>query len=319
MNILNIFSEISGLLIVIPPTVFVFGVTLLGTAIDKARSEEKSARENEKATINEKIKTLEEQVNQLKKDGDTSTIIVQLEQLKKEKKITDKKIALIREKYKRINLSNTVLQPTVSLLTIITLNKIYIGSMLVEQLPYNIVITLAEMIVLLFALYKIYQSLNIIEEISSSKRESTHFDQLKETIKVAISEYYQSTREEISFEFVNKKFPLNVNTETELNVRFRVKLLNGTVVQNVRVWFFIPDGFELIKPTEADSWKQSSDYSFPNIRTVEINIGKLSIGPHTPGTLIIKTPADKGKYIIRYKVLGDGYNGSNQDITLLVE
>ena len=120
--------------------------------------------------------------------------------------------------------------------------------------------------------------------------------------------------EEVNVEFPDKAFPLNTTPSSELNLRLRVGLSKGSVLNNVYVWFFVSDGFELISPKESAAWKQPPDYDPPNIRTVKIKIGTLSVGTYTPSNLKLKTPATTGKYLLRYKVNADGYSGSAKDL-----
>src|SRR5688572_30134505 len=121
---LSTIDNIALIFLTIPPMIFVFGVTLLGTAIDKAKQEEKAARDNESEDINAKINTLEESLKEAKKNGDTTTIIKELDELKKAKEVTNKKIEQIRTKYNHINLNNTVIVPTLCFVSVVILNKL---------------------------------------------------------------------------------------------------------------------------------------------------------------------------------------------------
>lgn len=179
-------------------------------------------------------------------------------------------------------------------------------------------ILVSQILLVFYGIRKIYLSLLLIQEINANAKESEHYDSMRETFKLALAEYDQSKKAEVSIKFIDKSFPLNVNVSTELTISFRVKLEKGSVLNNVYVWFFIPDGFELIYPSEGESWRQAADYDRPNIRTVKIGIGTLSIGPYISGALKIKTPATADKYTIRYKIYGDGYTGSAQDVILFI-
>jgi hypothetical protein len=102
----------------------------------------------------------------------------------------------------------------------------------------------------------------------------------------------------------------------ELSIDFWIKITKGSVLKDCSVWFFIADEFELVEPLH--SWRQHDDYDLPNVRTVKIDFSTLSIGSKKPGHLKIKTPSIPGKYILRYKVKGEGFIGSNNDLIILV-
>jgi hypothetical protein len=155
-----------------------------------------------------------------------------------------------------------------------------------------------------------------VQEISSNKRESDTYSKLKNSVKIALQEYDQDKKEETKVEFVEKIFPLNVASSSEIEIKFRVTLIKGKLLQNSNAWFYIPDGVEMIDPPEKVSWRQPSDYIFPNIRTVKIPLGNISIGPAIPRILKIRAPSNTGKFILRYTVRAEGYLGKQEEVTL---
>lgn len=315
--ILSLIKDFTLVLLAISPTVFVFSVTLLGTAIERAQQEEKAARENDKTNIQKEIDEIEISLKRAKQNGDTTELTSKLEQLKKKQIETEKKIKEIKIKYNSINLTNTVLCPCFAFVLLLVISPLGSFSENINILSLYLII-FSQLLLLSYGTVKIYRSLKLIQEINANKKESEYYTHLRDTFKLALQEYYQGVKEEVSVEFIDKAFPLSAATSTELIINFRVKLIKGSVLNNLSVWFFISDGFELILPLEDESWKQASDYDPPNIRTVRIKIGTLSVGPYTAGILKIKTPSNPGKYLLRYKVYADGYAGSAKDLTILV-
>ncbi|MDP3836490.1 MAG: hypothetical protein Q8Q67_00010 [bacterium] len=308
-------KQLSGLayvLLAISPAIFVFAVTLLGTAIEKSQNEEKAARENAKTDAQIEIDEVETALKKARQDGDTTSLTAKLEALKIKKSSAEKEISNIRNKYKRINLLNTVIIPCVLFILVITLNlSVFIS----ENIIFRFTISIIQILLIFIGVWRLYRSLQLIQIISANKKESDQYHHLKEAIKVALNEHKQDNQEEAIVQFVDKAFPLNVVASMELEINFRAKLIKGSTLKNAFVWFYVPDGFELIRPPEASSWRQPS---LENIRTVQISLNTLSIGPATPRSLKIKTPSAPGKYTIKYAVRAEGYYGESKDIAILV-
>ncbi len=161
-------------------------------------------------------------------------------------------------------------------------------------------------------------TLNLVQLISTNKKDEEIFSHLKESYKVAIREIEQDKKEETTIEFVNKAFPLNIGGSTDLEVEFVARLIKGSALKQTAVWFYVPDGFELIDPKEISSWRQNSNFNLPNIRTVPVKIGTLSIDSGVTAVLKIKTPQTPGKYSIRYELHAEGYLGHAKDLLILV-
>ncbi len=79
MEMLKLLNETVLVLLVVPPTIFVLGVTLLGSAVERSKQEEKAARESESSLIKEEIQKIEEELNKAKKNGDTTNVYKKLE------------------------------------------------------------------------------------------------------------------------------------------------------------------------------------------------------------------------------------------------
>jgi hypothetical protein len=116
-------AKVAYILLPISPGVFVFSVTLLGSAIERSQNEEKAARENSKSQIDKEISEIDKALSKAKKNGDTTELAGKLLDLKKQRKVFDREIIKIRNKYAQINLINTVL--LLVLLFLLLLSLVY--------------------------------------------------------------------------------------------------------------------------------------------------------------------------------------------------
>lgn len=317
-QISNLINNLGLVFLAIAPTVFVFSVTLLGDAIERSQQEERAARENDKLNIQKNIAEVQESLDKAKKDGDTTELTGKLKKLMERQQKTERKIKDIKVKYNSIDFINTVVYPCVAFIFSSVIGSL--GATIKsasDLLPYCLLV-LSQLSLFSYGIGKIYRSLRLVQRISTNKKASEHYDRLKEVFKLALKEYHQSTKEEVFVEFVDKAFPLNVATSMDLVIPFRVKLTKGSILKNASILFFVSDGLELVDPPETSSWRQPSCYNLPNIRTVTVNLGNLSIGLYIRRTLKLKTPATAGKYLFRYAVRADGYSGPSEDLTLLV-
>jgi len=322
MTFFEFVKSLSAVIIVIPPAVFIFSVTLLGAAVERLHNEEKAEMEKDDASTKEEINKLDDKIKAIRttnKNGDTGDLLINLDALKKHKKESDRRIKKIKNKYSSIDLVNTLIYPFFCFVGAMFQAHIGITLLTKSYSPILIIVSFFTVVIFLFiGFIKIYKALNLVQEISVNKKENEYFDRLKDTIKIAILEDKEGSKSEVVIKFVDKSFPLNINTATELEMPFRVKLAKGSILNNVSVWFFIPDGLDLIKPSEKEGWRQGGDYDPPNIRTVRIVVGNISVGPYTPRSLKIKTTTEKGNYKIKYKIYADGYVGTEQFIELIV-
>ncbi len=316
-DLLSLIGNFATLIVVASPAIFIFGVTLLGTAIERAQQEEKIARENDAQHNKDEIEKVEEALAQAKVDGNTSELTQTLDTLRKTSKKIEGQIESIKRKYSRINLHNSVIQPCLAAFLSFILTP-YVALYSEQQKILSGLIITFQFGLIFFGLKKILNSLVVIQEISAAKKESETFDRLGEVIKAALLEHDQSKEAETKLTVVDKQFPLNTTTDTELKIKVRVSLTKGSVLHNASIWFYVPEGIGLVSPSENESWRQGADFNPPNIRTVKVDLGTLSKGPYTPRIITIKTPTTPGKYILDGRVFGDGYSGQKHSFVLLV-
>lgn len=311
----GVLTSVAQVILGVSPAIFVFSVTLLGTAIEQSQREEKAARENAKAQLQDKIDKVEIALKKAREDGNTTDLTAEVEELTQKKAIEEEEIEKIKKKYRRIDLLNTVVLPSIAALLVLIIA--FVSSKVFFRYSLEIFIGI-EALLVGFALFKLYLSLEIVQSISSGKREDEQLARIKEVIKLALSEHEQDNKEEARVIFDDVAFPLNAGPSQELEFNFKVGLAKGATLYHAEIWFYIPDEFNLIQPSEEESWRQPANYSLPNIRTVRVSLGTVSIGPFVPRSLKIKTPVAAGKYSLRYVVKGEGYFGTAKDVSILV-
>jgi len=168
-------------------------------------------------------------------------------------------------------------------------------------------------------IFRVIKALRLVQEISLINEEF-QIKKMSTAFSNALIGHDKSKEPELDISFRDISLPIRTKINTNLTINFRVKLTNGSYVEDVYVWFYVPDGFVLIKPSENESWRQGADFTIPNIRTVKVHMGKVSIGPYTPGNINLQTPSVCGEYILIYKIFGTGYQTKDrEEIKIIVE
>jgi hypothetical protein len=312
----SLLSTLATTLLVVSPAVFVFSITLLGTAIEQSKQEEKAARENDKTTLEKEIEEIQKSLQAVKADGDTTHLTDKLEHLKNKRIQSEKKLKQIKIKYSAISLSNTVLYPCASYILCVLFSSLTPSLLLKRDM---LIVLLCQAILFIYGTTKLCKSLFLVQQISADKRESESYSLLRDSIKTALSEHEQGKREEVSIKFHSNEFPLNASISKELNITFSVALIRGSVLKDAAMFFFVPDGFGLIDPPEDKAWRQPLDFSIPRARTVKLPLGNISVGTSIRDTTLkITTPANPGKYVLKYRLHAEAYAGTITEVTILV-
>lgn len=299
-------------------TVFIFAVTLLGNVIERAREEKTETKRQKHKDFEIKINDIENKVKTAKEKGDPDKLIKelqrQLRELKKNREKFDKQLKQIQNKYSLLRFKQSVIYPGRFFIFSISLNefaKIYI-----DNIEISITLWISSVIAIGIGIYRMCRCLLLVQEISAVSEEF-QAKRLVQALITALDSREKKKEEELSISFQEISFPHTCSQNTELRIPFRVILEKGKIARRVRVWFFIPDGFELIAP--KTSWPQSSNFIVPNIRTVKIELGDVSIGPWKPGSLRIRTPDTAGDYFLMYTLYAEGYRSARDQLKITVK
>ncbi len=108
---LPIINTLSFTLFAIIFPVFIFTVTLLGSAIHQTKLEESKAKEQQKIDYELKINDMENKIKEAKKTGDTSELETELSTILENKKEFENQIKKINKKYSLIQFKEAVIFP----------------------------------------------------------------------------------------------------------------------------------------------------------------------------------------------------------------
>lgn len=309
--------SIALLSVIIP--FFIFAVTLLGNTIDRKKDEETRIKEQERNEFDAQISDLQNRINAAKESGKSDDLEIKLKEIQDKKKKFTSQVKKNQKKYSLLKFRESVLFPGGLFLLAILINeaaKIYSG--------YNILSFLLWIISLLAifsGVYRMCKCLILIEEVVILSEE-LQTKRLSQSWISALTTIEKEKQEELNLQFKDITFPYVCEKNTDLIINFRVKIAKGKIAKKAHVWFYIPDGFELISPPENDTknvWRQKNDHKPPLIRTVNIDLGDVSIGPAVPRYLKIKTPSTEGEYIIVYTLYAEGYSSDKQQVKIIVK
>lgn len=306
-------SNLAIALLAISATVFIFAVTLLGNAIDRAREEESAAKLEGKKDFDLKINDLENKVKAARESGDGSMLEAQLEDLTRGRKKVNQQLSEIQTKYAALSLKGGFTKPASLFLLGLVLNEI------AHHLRHGnaVFMWVLAAISIGFGCKFVYSCLLLVEEISAASDEYQN-RKLANAFQTALAEHEKTHQESVVVDSFRPAFPLSATKGQKLEITFRANIVRGKHVEDASVWFFLPDGIGLITPPEKDSWRQNEEYVVPNIRTVSIALGTISRGTAAPGTLKISAPDTAGEYILLYTVKGKGYGDGRQALKLIV-
>lgn len=227
----------------------------------------------------------------------------------------DKQVKNIRNKYSLIELKRSILFPASFFILSILANEItrvYFSPPIIAPIFW-----ILSVLFLSIGIFRLFQSLSLVQEVSVSS-EALQIKKMTEAFSVALEAHDKKKQEELAFTFRNIEFPYKGKPEEELTINFGVSLKKGRIVENVAVWFFVPDEFGLISPAEDKSWRQPSEFVVPNIRTVKVVMGRVSTGPVMVGTLKIKCPHAEGEFFLLHTVYGDGCENKRSEAKIII-
>jgi hypothetical protein len=301
---------ITLLAIIIP--LFILAVSLLGNAIERAKEEKTKAEEQERKDTEVRINDIENKIKEAKETGKTDELGTELGKLKRTKKETEAKIKRIQKKYSLLEFKKCVLYPGGFFILAIILNE-------VAQIyfKFSTVFWVGSILGIVSGSYRLCKCLMLAQEVAVTSEEF-QTRRLIEAFRKALNLHEEAKLIELGLQFRYVTFPYTCKKNTEIEFHFRVALLRGTMGRNIRVWFFVPDGFGLISPPEATSWRQPEDFVIPNIRTVIINIGDLTQGVHAARTIRLRSPNISGEYLLIYNLVAEAYFKDRQQVNIIV-
>lgn len=300
----RIIFQIGVIVGTIIPLVWVLGVTFLGKAIEKGKKslEEKTAgdlRQIEKQF--EKAEKAFEEAKETKESSKIKKAQKSLVEIGKQKRISEKALQRIKERYGLLALHKAVVIPFIGSVTLIILGKI----MEVNSLGFDIrAVMLGASVVILFLLFKrVFGIMVVIQELSIPSEEAS-FKQMSEALKYALAEHEKEKEPEIKLDF-ETPFPREVKVRQEIKVKFKLWLTKGKFVEDAEVLFCAPPEFDF--SGGSGKWHQNDDYDIPNALTTKVRIGNMKKGMTEPREITITIPENPGKYPMIYRIYSKEY------------
>jgi hypothetical protein len=181
-----------------------------------------------------------------------------------------------------------------------------------------IVLWVFSAIAIILGILKLSRSLILAQEISRTSDE-LQMKRMTESFKAAMVAVNKESEVALSITFKNISGSQTYKQSTELSINFSLKITNGKIAHNVEIWFFTPDEFGLVLPSEKDAWRQGKDFVPPHIRTIRKELDTVRFGTSTPSSVTVKTPALSGNYLILYRIYSDEYKSKREQIELIVK
>ena len=318
MPIFETTTLLASLLLSILVPFFVFTTTLLGSASTRIKEEEERARGQDKKEFDERIKKVEDELRKSQESGDIKELKDKLDELIENRKKSEEHIKAIRQKYDSIKLHGVVIYPGASFLLsciLATGASVYLN----DSYYLSLVLWIAALVFLAHGIRAVYIALARVQEIATASEEyriREHSRMLEQAFSSALASHEEKKKEVLKIDFVDTTFPISSGLGKELEIPFRVRLTQGKIVRSVDIWFFVPDGFDLLEPDAF--WRQAKEFTVPNIRTFKVLLGDISIGPYRPGSLKVKTPGVPGEHKMLYSIRGEGYTDEIKEFVVRV-
>jgi len=306
-------STIAIALLTITIPLFIFTVSLLGNAIERAKEEKSKTQEEQRKDFEAKITDIENKVKKAKKTGDSTELETQLEKLKQSKRESEAQIEKIKKKYSLLEFKKCVLYPGSFFLSAIVLNEV--AKICEMNIILSIVFWIPSIVAIGIGAYRLGWCLILAQEIAVTSEEF-QTRRFVEAFRKALSLHDKAKLVELRLTFKNIDFPYTCEKNTEIKLDFRLNLKQGLVAREVEVWFFIPDGFGLISPNH--SWSQDSDFVVPNVKTVSVKISEVNIGIYRSGGIKIRSPNIPSEYLLMYSLHAEGYSSGREQVKIIV-
>lgn len=319
-EISSIISNIASIFIAVTIPTFTFATTLLKNAVSKFEAEQKTISESHAldeetriAQIKKKVKSLsgkdskEKQLQQLREE---------LEALTKQQRKNKKEKRKNEARYGALRLNHSVTIPTVCLLIVIvlcnvatfTFNKLTVDT----GLLLKVLLLCLSVIFLVYAFYKIYCTLSLVEEVSMPG-EDFQTKQFADAVGKVLKEHFSSQEEEARIDF-GRNIILHAGELATL--KFGIRITKGRVIKDAQIFFYFREGFSL--PDGVPSVTQRAEFSIPRALTLIKDVGDVSIGIRRPSEIEFFVPKETGKYIISYQIFGQGYKKDIENLCVEV-
>jgi hypothetical protein len=293
--------------------VFTFSVTFLSDAIEESRRKQDEVEKKKLNDFELKLNDLQNKINEFKQSGNSEGVEQLLREINQAKRKQEKEIKRIRQKYNSLQFQSSIIIPGSAFVISYICSEIYKSNQLTFHI--GIVVCILSLILLAYGTYRVLLCLSVVQEISLIAENPKN--RMRDAFIEALRVHDKDNQETINIAFPKLTFPLKVSPGSEIKINYRVNVLTGKSVHDCEAWYFIPDGFELISPTE--NFRQSDDFVVPNIRTVRIKHNTVVKDTSSSNTLICKAPMINGKYFILYRAKSEEVSSDRLSLEINVE
>lgn len=307
-----------GLLAVLIP-VFVFAVSLLGRAIEKASEEYKKKELDLKQKIELANTNMDVALKKVKETGKTEELEQQIKMHKKEKKRREKELKNIKRLPEHLTVKGCILRPGFYFLVAFTLNHLvkYLPTNILYREQIAILLILISLCMLLKGFWFIYLCLKVVQDISLTT-EQAQFSKYVEAFGLALDKHYEKMQPKLKLEFDGLRPPFVATKSSQLNINFLVSLSSGEIGRATEVLFFIPKDFSFVNTTRS-IWNQPQSHEdFPEYLTMSINLEDLKKDINYARTLTIRTTPSPGNYKLGYRLYCEGFSSEYYKIDIKV-
>jgi hypothetical protein len=319
-------------LIVMPITIFVFGVSMLGRALKRAQEREQGLLEAKRV---EEQKGLEQYKDDLGKavseSKTTGTLGHRIDEIKRKLsrserlvKHTNRQIAAVRSGPKCLTVSNCVIAPVLLLVVCFALAHLAAGLDSSSILPQGKLITHAPLVLWLLGLASavvgvvgfVLPSLYKIQEVAVQSDEVFQKSTV-EAMMTALERHEEARKPELVMNPETDSFAVAPVAGSDFKLNFVLFLSRGFVGQHCSVLFFSHGG-EFQFPKKV-TWVQTSGRFWPGALTTRTSFDRLQRGINQPLELSLTAPSQPGVYELGYQVFCDGFRGDLQTFPVTVK
>lgn len=299
-------------LLAIVVAIFVFGVSLLGRALEAAKKEEEDRLIKRGEELDDDVERLKKDLDKLKPSGSTTTLERKLKEVEKKRKDSERELKRIRAVPRLLTLKESVAIPSISLLASLSFGG---AAKLVADGWLFYLLWVLSLLALAWGVYRIYQTLKVIEKVAVTSEEA-YFARTKEAFKAALEQHEETKRPLLALRWTDKKPPFAIKAGSEGELPFILELIRGDIGKGAEVWFFAPPGFTFPKePTVV----QREDFIIPRALTARKTLGDIRPRFDYPLSIVIKAPSKTGEFKLLYRLQCGGFVGEYRVLEVKVE
>ena len=306
------FLALTLLAVLVP--VFVFAVSFLGRAIERAREEEESIRGEHERKKKQEIAEAQSALEQAStKGGSVQQAKERVDNLLDEEERYDEETKQVRKGFIRLTVKGAVIYP--GFLLLVTLVLAIFARYLENLSPSNaplLVIGLfiwgGGLVALFFSLKAILGTLLSIQKVALTS-EAAYFARMKDALMGALIEQEEARLPVLVLRFA-ANVPLTFAPEDSRKIGFRVALKRGPVGKETTIYFFTPPEFDF--PGQKSYFQSQDRGNIAGYRTRIIELGNVRQGIENIGSVTIKAAMKPGKYTLYYKIVCDGFDSEMQ-------